>query len=214
MTISLPVTTLVIVLAVIIVLGFLLRLINIRRGYRNERIPESQRTARRGSGRAAAPVAERERVAPHEPGKGHAAHPGTEHGHVAHPVPEKGDKGAEVAQKYGLARSPEWPAVAREHLLHEPACTVCGHEGEGLQVHHIKPFHLFPQLELDPNNLITLCEIRGRDHHLLLGHLDDWESYNLNVREDVKRFHKENALQIKANPAWQAEEQRRPNPRV
>lgn len=123
------------------------------------------------------------------------------------------DHGARIAQKYGLTRSPEWPALEREHLLREPACMACGHRGQGLQVHHIKPFHLYPQLELDPNNLITLCEVRGRDHHLLLGHLDDWESYNPNVREDVKRFHGENAKQLKANPTWQQEKLRRPQPR-
>jgi 5-methylcytosine-specific restriction endonuclease McrA len=122
------------------------------------------------------------------------------------------DHGAEVASKYGKARSPEWPRVAHEHLLHEPACVVCGHRGKGLQVHHIKPFHLYPELELDPHNLITLCEVKGRDHHLLVGHLDDWESYNLNVRDDTRRYHDENAKQIRANPAWQKEEAHRPHP--
>jgi 5-methylcytosine-specific restriction endonuclease McrA len=124
------------------------------------------------------------------------------------------DHGARVAQKYGLTRSPEWPALEREHLQREPACRACGYRGRGVQVHHIKPFHLYPQLELDPNNLITLCEVRGRDHHLLLGHLDDWESYNPNVREDVKRFHGENAKKLKANPIWQQEKLHRPQPRA
>ena len=27
-----------------------------------------------------------------------------------------------------------------------------------LNVHHVKPFHLYPQLELDENNLITVEE--------------------------------------------------------
>jgi 5-methylcytosine-specific restriction endonuclease McrA len=122
------------------------------------------------------------------------------------------DHGATVARKHGHERSPEWPRVAHEHLSIEPACAACGHRGQGLQVHHIKPFHLFPELELDPNNLITLCELKGRDHHLLLGHLDDWESYNPNVRRDVKRFHNENAQQIRANPAWEQEMEARPHP--
>lgn len=131
---------------------------------------------------------------------------------IASPRPSRRDHGATVARKYGLARSTEWPRVAKEHLLLEPACRICGHQGQGLQVHHIKPFHLYPQLELDPHNLITLCELRGRDHHLLIGHLDDWESYNPNVRADVKRFHKENATKIRSNPAWQKEVLRRPKP--
>jgi 5-methylcytosine-specific restriction endonuclease McrA len=122
------------------------------------------------------------------------------------------DPGEAVARMYGRSRSPEWPALAHAHLQKEPACVACGYRGKGLQVHHIKPFHLFPELELDPNNLITLCEVKGRDHHLLLGHLDDWESYNLNVRTDVKRFHNESAQQIKAEPAWQEEVMKRPMP--
>ncbi|GCE15893.1 HNH endonuclease [Tengunoibacter tsumagoiensis] len=122
------------------------------------------------------------------------------------------DPGARVANKYGRARSPEWPRVAHEHLRHEPACVVCGHLGKGLQVHHIKPFHLFPELELDPNNLITLCEIKGRTHHLLIGHLDDWESYNKRVREDTKLYSHQSATAIKANPHWQKEVAQRPMP--
>lgn len=124
------------------------------------------------------------------------------------------DHGLEVARRYGHNRSPEWPRVAQEHLLHEPACVACGYKGRGLQVHHIKPFHLYPDLELDPRNLITLCEVKGRDHHLLIGHLDDWESYNPNVREDTHRFHRESARQIRANPAWQEEEMHRPRPQA
>jgi 5-methylcytosine-specific restriction endonuclease McrA len=79
-----------------------------------------------------------------------------------------------------------------------------------LQVHHIKPFHLHPHLELEPTNLITLCEVKGRDHHLLLGHLDEWASYNERVREDVKRHHGKSANQIRADKAWQQAVARRP----
>ncbi|GHO66939.1 hypothetical protein KSC_058310 [Ktedonobacter sp. SOSP1-52] len=122
------------------------------------------------------------------------------------------DPGARIANQYGKARSPEWPRVAHEHLSHEPACVVCGHRGKGLQVHHIKPFHLYPELELDPNNLITLCEIKGRTHHLLIGHLDDWESYNKSVREDTKRYSNQSATSIKANPTWRKEVAQRPMP--
>lgn len=86
--------------------------------------------------------------------------------------------------------------------MREPTCAACGHTGLGVQVHHIKPFHLHPNLELDPDNLITLCEVKGREHHLLLGHLDNWESYNVNVRADVKRFHKKSEKEIRAHPDW------------
>lgn len=120
------------------------------------------------------------------------------------------DHGAHIARKHGHERSPEWGRVEKEHLQREPACIACGYRGKGLQVHHIKPFHLHPALELDPSNLITLCEIKGRDHHLLLGHLDNWESYNAHVREDVRRFYNKTADQIRSDSAWQKKMRQRP----
>jgi 5-methylcytosine-specific restriction endonuclease McrA len=123
---------------------------------------------------------------------------------------KKRDHGMEIAQRHGTARSPQWPHVEKEHLLHEPACAACGYRGHGLQVHHIKPFHLHPKLELEPSNLITLCEIKGRNHHLLLGHLDEWESFNVNVRDDVRRYHGKSDLHIRADIAWQRAVAKRP----
>ena len=120
------------------------------------------------------------------------------------------DYGAQIARAHGHERSPEWHRVAKEHLLREPACVACGYKGKKLQVHHIKPFHLHPHLELDPHNLITLCEARGRDHHLLLGHLDAWVSYNEHIREDVKRFYRKTSAQIRADAAWQRKMAQRP----
>ena len=116
--------------------------------------------------------------------------------------PKKRDHGLEIARRHGTERSPQWPRVEKEHLMREPTCAACGYRGHGLQVHHIKPFHLHPGLELDPRNLITLCEIKGRDHHLLLGHLDEWESYNVSVRSDVKHHYGKTALQIRSDIAW------------
>ncbi len=120
------------------------------------------------------------------------------------------DYGAHIARAHGHERSPEWPRVAKEHRLRESACVACGYKGKKLQVHHIKPFHLHPHLELDPHNLITLCEVRGRDHHLLLGHLDAWDSYNEHIRQDVKRFYRKTAAQIRADLAWQRKMVQRP----
>jgi len=129
---------------------------------------------------------------------------------AGHTMRRIADHGAHIASKYGLARSPEWHRVAREHRLREPACVACGYKGKHLQVHHIKPFHLHPHLELDPQNLITLCEARGREHHLLLGHLDAWNSYNEHVRADAKHFHRKSAAQIRSDLHWQKKMQQRP----
>jgi len=128
-----------------------------------------------------------------------------------HSTATRRDYGAEIAHQRGQERSPEWPSVEREHRLREPACAACGYKGDGIQVHHIKPFHLHPQLELDPNNLITLCQVDGREHHLLLGHLDDWESFNEHVRSDVKHFYRKKAHQIRADAGWQKKKLQRPS---
>ena len=73
-------------------------------------------------------------------------------------------------------RSPKWPAVERHHLMMQPTCQACGGRAK-LAVHHIKPFHLFPADELNPANLITLCEAPQRCH-LEVGHHGNWKTYN------------------------------------
>lgn len=91
----------------------------------------------------------------------------------------------------GGPRSPQWPAVRARHLLAEPCCQACGRRTD-LEVHHVEPFHVNPARELDPENLITLC----RRCHTLFGHLDDFRSWNKDVREDAGRMWK----RIKGRP--------------
>ncbi len=83
-------------------------------------------------------------------------------------------------------RSKEWPKVRQQHLLLHPTCAVCG-KAKNLQVHHIRPFHLHPELELDPSNLITLCESKkgGVNCHLFFGHLGNFKSFNVTVLTDT-----------------------------
>lgn len=76
-------------------------------------------------------------------------------------------------------RSSQWRRVRAEHLKNNPVCAIC--EGETkLRVHHIKPFHLYPELELEPSNLLTLCECLsyGINCHLLVGHLGNYRNIN------------------------------------
>lgn len=84
-------------------------------------------------------------------------------------------------------RSPHWPAVRRAHLKAHPTCAACGARAVlGMQVHHEKPFHLDPELELDPKNLITLCErLTGPECHLRIGHGGSFQLYNPHVRLDA-----------------------------
>lgn len=81
------------------------------------------------------------------------------------------------------SRSPHWHALERRWLATHPECVACGTRAD-LNVHHIAPFHLCPERELDTTNLITLC----RAHHLSLGHHGDWRSVNPNVIADAEAF--------------------------
>jgi hypothetical protein len=83
-------------------------------------------------------------------------------------------------------RSGSWPRVRAAHLAAHPACEVCGGV-EKLEVHHRKPFHLDPALELDPANLITLCEANrgGVNCHLFVGHLGNFKAFNPTVVDDA-----------------------------
>lgn len=89
---------------------------------------------------------------------------------------------------YGASRSPRWRKVRAQHLKNNPRCIACGHK-KNLEVHHIKPFHLFPELELEPSNLITLgAKCPSGNHHYLFGHCHDWHSYNPDVRETAAQM--------------------------
>lgn len=87
-------------------------------------------------------------------------------------------------------RSPHWESVRDAHLKEHPACEVCGHK-KNLNVHHVIPFHIDASKELDPSNLITLGnKCPTGNHHLLFGHLGNWKSWNVNVREDAAAWKK------------------------
>lgn len=77
-------------------------------------------------------------------------------------------------------RSPKWANVRKQHLKDNPNCAACGKDKK-LEVHHIKPVHTHPDLELDPLNLITLC---ADPCHIIFGHLMDWKSWNTEVVKD------------------------------
>ena len=83
-------------------------------------------------------------------------------------------------------RSTHWPTVRKNFLKLNPSCAACGDTAK-LEVHHKMPFHLDPSLELDPNNLITLCESDsyGIICHLYIGHLGNYKKFNPNVTEDA-----------------------------
>jgi len=77
--------------------------------------------------------------------------------------------------------------VRKKHLEKHSTCEVCGSTIQ-LEVHHIVPFARDPEKELDPDNLITLCENSndGVICHLLFGHLGNYQYLNPNVVEDAR----------------------------
>ena len=95
--------------------------------------------------------------------------------------------GLAFAPKPGGKRSSQWPKIRAKHLLRESRCMVCG-TSKKLNVHHCLPYHLRPDLELDPSNLITLCESTDGGCHLMFGHLGSFTSWNPSVRGDAEMW--------------------------
>lgn len=89
----------------------------------------------------------------------------------------------------GASRSPKWPETRAEHIERHSRCCVCGGRSR-LEVHHIIPFHVAPDLELDHGNLMTLCMAgkRGLKCHLLIGHLGNFRRVNPSVRSDAAEW--------------------------
>lgn len=83
-------------------------------------------------------------------------------------------------------RSPKWRKVRKQHIKNNPECFACGSKRK-LEVHHIKDFSSNPELELDPNNLVTLCSA-GCECHLTFGHLGSFRSINPDVIADCNWF--------------------------
>lgn len=91
--------------------------------------------------------------------------------------------GTEYYRLGGMSRSPRWSSVRRTFIKKHPYCALCGTD-KNIEAHHVIPFSQNPLLELDENNLITLCA----PHHLLCGHLMAWRSWNTEVRKDADNW--------------------------
>ena len=83
-------------------------------------------------------------------------------------------------------RSSQWKKTRASHLESNGMCLACGGR-VSLEVHHLMPYHQYPELELDKNNLITLCDSKSRCHWII-GHLLNWRSYNPHAKADALIF--------------------------
>lgn len=84
-------------------------------------------------------------------------------------------------------RSGKWSGL-RNRFLKGKRCAVC--EGvKQLEAHHVIPFHVNPDLELAPSNLLALCEGRKSINcHLIIGHLGNYRASNPKAIEDAERW--------------------------
>lgn len=123
----------------------------------------------------------------------------------------------EQIKSSGLQRSPKWNEVRDAYLNKYPKCIVCG-TTEKIQIHHIFPFHFCvstgrPDLELDDRNFMPLCENElKQNHHLLIGHLDNFESYNPDVKKDIITYKNKTNHEIQSDADWQDKRDKRPKP--
>ena len=84
-------------------------------------------------------------------------------------------------ESYTGKRSSKWPKVRKAYVKIHSCCEICGRK-KGVEVHHKKDFSTYPDLELEFDNLISLCRKRC---HLLFGHLLNWKSINPTVATDA-----------------------------
>ena len=86
----------------------------------------------------------------------------------------------------GAKRSPKWRKVRGAFIKKYPRCFVCGSKKK-VEVHHKVPFHYRPDLELEEENLTTLCENKkyGINCHLLIGHLGNYTRINAHIEYDM-----------------------------
>lgn len=80
----------------------------------------------------------------------------------------------------GAKRSKYWRSVRADYMDENPLCEICNKDKK-LEVHHIIPFHVAPDLELRHDNMITLC----RKHHFTFGHIENWRITNPSVEADA-----------------------------
>jgi hypothetical protein len=81
-------------------------------------------------------------------------------------------------QRAEVRQEPEVRRAMAAHREREQFCAWCGNASR-LNVHHIWPIWMRPDLAAEPRNLITLCD----DCHFVLGHARNWKRAVTNIRQ-------------------------------
>lgn len=90
-------------------------------------------------------------------------------------------------ESLSIPRSSKWRKIRNFHLNSNPFCAICG-STDNLSVHHIKSFSENPELELAPDNLITLCENKNLNCHFVFGHHMRWTNLNDDLLENIGKI--------------------------
>ena len=78
----------------------------------------------------------------------------------------------------------ELTKTKRAYLKDHIECAICGYKKK-LEVHHVQPVHVSPELSCDQTNFIVLC----RDCHFTFGHFHNFRTYwNPNIKEFAKKI--------------------------
>lgn len=86
----------------------------------------------------------------------------------------------------GVPRHPDWPKKSRAWMAAgHGVCEVCG--SKATVVHHLWPFHFYPELEMEEWNWHAVCEGEGRslNCHLTIGHSGTFRAFNPNFVVDA-----------------------------
>jgi len=78
-------------------------------------------------------------------------------------------------------------------------CVLCG-ATDNLEVHHIIPVSVCPELACEPANFMTLCDYGNEGCHCHFGHLGAFIRFNPNLQAYVmqsRKFYEEHDISMK-----------------
>lgn len=81
-------------------------------------------------------------------------------------------------------RGSGWKKARDAHIKTHPNCAACGRT-KNQEVHHVKSFSEHPELELDPENMRTLC---ADPCHIVWGHLMNFSLINPDIDEHCSMY--------------------------